>query len=136
MNGVGGPIHGSEFAQQIPGEGSARAADAELKMCECRSVRSKVSYDDRSIRRTRSFMTISSMTGFARASGAHDAWTWVWEVRSVNGRSLEMRFRLPPGHDGLEPGLRKAVSGVFTRGSINALLSPSRCASSDRARRR
>ena len=68
-------------------------------------------------------MTISSMTGFARVSGAHEAWTWVWEMRSVNGRGLEMRFRLPPGNDGIEPELRKAVSEHFTRGSINSNLS-------------
>lgn len=71
-------------------------------------------------------MTLSSMTGFARVDGAHEAWTWTWEVRSVNGRGLEMRFRLPPGHDGLEPSLRKAVADTFARGSINATLNLSR----------
>lgn len=73
-------------------------------------------------------MTISSMTGFARIDGAHEAWSWVWEVRSVNGRGLETRFRLPPGHDGLEPALRKAVGETFARGSINATLSLGRAA--------
>jgi uncharacterized protein (TIGR00255 family) len=73
-------------------------------------------------------MTISSMTGFARVEGAYEAWRWVWEVRSVNGRGLETRFRLPPGHDGAEPALRKAVGDAFTRGSINATLNLSRAA--------
>lgn len=73
-------------------------------------------------------MTISSMTGFARVNGAHEAWTWVWEVRSVNGRGLETRFRLPPGHDGLEPALRKAAGEAFTRGSLNASLNLARAA--------
>lgn len=73
-------------------------------------------------------MTISSMTGFARTEGAHEAWRWVWEIRSVNGRGLETRFRLPPGHDGVEPALRKAVGDAFTRGSFSATLNLSRAA--------
>ena len=47
-------------------------------------------------------MTISGMTGFARVEGAHGAWTWAVEARSVNGRNLEARFRGPPGFDNLE----------------------------------
>lgn len=73
-------------------------------------------------------MTISSMTGFARTEGAHEAWRWVWEIRSVNGRGLETRFRLPPGHDGVEPALRKAVGDAFTRGSFSATLNLARAA--------
>ena len=33
--------------------------------------------------------SISGMTGFGRADGALDGWTWTVEARSVNGRSLE-----------------------------------------------
>jgi hypothetical protein len=54
-------------------------------------------------------MTLASMTGFARSEGASaspTAWTWAWELRSVNGRGLELRFRLPGGFDALEPTLR------------------------------
>jgi len=66
---------------------------------------------------------ISSMTGFARAEGAHEEWRWVWEVKSVNGRGLEMRSRIPNGFDDLEPDLRKAAKKTLHRGSLNIALS-------------
>tara|TARA_R110002096_G_scaffold76043_9_gene179686 strand:- start:682 stop:1569 length:888 start_codon:yes stop_codon:yes gene_type:complete len=72
---------------------------------------------------------LSGMTGFARAEGRHDGWSWVWEARSVNGRGLEVRFRLPPGYDGLEPGLRDIVKSAFTRGNIQFSLNLGRDAS-------
>jgi len=68
-------------------------------------------------------MTLSSMTGFARCEGAHENRRWVWEIKSVNGRGLEMRFRLPPGLDFVEPALRKTVAEFFSRGSFNSFLS-------------
>ena len=40
---------------------------------------------------------LASMTGFARAEGSAEGVSWVWELRSVNGRGLDLRFRLPPG---------------------------------------
>lgn len=63
------------------------------------------------------------MTGFARGEGAHGETRWTWELKSVNGRGLEPRFRLPPGLDFLEQDLRKALSERFARGSFNAFLS-------------
>ncbi len=68
-------------------------------------------------------MALSSMTGFARAEGSSGETRWTWELKSVNGRGLEPRFRLPPGLDGLEQELRKALSERFSRGSFNAFLS-------------
>lgn len=68
-------------------------------------------------------MALSSMTGFARAEGALGETRWVWEIKSVNGRGLEPRFRLPPGYDFLESDLRKSLSEKFSRGSFNAFLS-------------
>lgn len=65
---------------------------------------------------------LSSMTGFARVDGAHDGWRFIWEVRTVNGRGLELRLRLPPGFDGLEPELRKAAKQKLARGSLNVSL--------------
>ena len=62
------------------------------------------------------------MTGFARTEGAIDTLTWAWEVRAVNGRGLELRFRLPPGWDALEPGLREMAGKVLKRGNVNANL--------------
>ena len=49
------------------------------------------------------------MTGFARAEGEAAGISWVWELKSVNGRSLDLRLRLPPGFDALEPQLRAAL---------------------------
>lgn len=67
-------------------------------------------------------MTLTSMTGFARAEGANDAARWFWEVRSVNGRGLDVRMRLPAGLEGLEMRAREAISKRFVRGSISASL--------------
>lgn len=65
---------------------------------------------------------ISSMTGFARISGAHGEQSWLWEAKSVNGRGLEIRCRMPPGFDQLEDKVRKLVKSTFQRGSINLHL--------------
>ncbi len=67
-------------------------------------------------------MAISSMTGFARTDGHADGLSWAWEVKSVNGRALDTRFRLPPGFDGLELALRASLAKHLKRGSISASL--------------
>jgi uncharacterized protein (TIGR00255 family) len=66
------------------------------------------------------------MTGFARAEGEADAISWVWEVRSVNGRALDLRLRLPPGFDAIEPPLRAALGRRLRRGNVSANLSVTR----------
>ncbi len=71
-------------------------------------------------------MALSGMTGFARADGALGAWTWTLEARSVNGRSLEARFRGPPGFDSLERIARDAAQARFQRGQINTALQAKR----------
>ena len=45
--------------------------------------------------------SLSGMTGFARMEGVSGEWRWAWEARSVNGKGLEARFRLPTGFDRL-----------------------------------
>lgn len=67
-------------------------------------------------------MALSGMTGFARVDGAAGVWTWMLEARSVNGRSLEVRFRGPGGFDGLERAARDAAQGLFQRGQLNLTL--------------
>jgi len=67
-------------------------------------------------------MSVRSMTGFARAEGNYGPTRWAWEVRAVNGRNLDLRLRLPPGFDGLEPRVREAASAKFLRGSIQVGL--------------
>jgi uncharacterized protein (TIGR00255 family) len=73
-------------------------------------------------------MGVSSMTGFARAEGGASGISWVWELKSVNGRSLDLRLRLPPGYDGLEAPLRAALGGRLRRGTISANLTVNRTA--------
>lgn len=68
-------------------------------------------------------MTISGMTGFARAEGEHSGQRWIWELKSVNGRGLDLKLRTPSGFDALEPAARAAASQRFKRGSLQATLS-------------
>jgi uncharacterized protein (TIGR00255 family) len=44
-------------------------------------------------------------------------------MRSVNGRGLDLRLRLPPGCDALEPALREAAGKALKRGNVTANLS-------------
>ncbi len=63
------------------------------------------------------------MTGFARADGADADFRWTWELKSVNARNLDLRFRLPPGHDHIEAKARSDIVARFTRGSVSVHLS-------------
>ncbi len=67
-------------------------------------------------------MPIASMTGFARAEAASEGRHWVWELRSVNGRGLDIRCRLPAGYDALDPVVRAAVAERCRRGNVSATL--------------
>ena len=67
-------------------------------------------------------MTVASMTGFAESAGSHDGLRWRWEAKSVNGRSLDLRLRTPPGYDGLEPPARRLAGERFQRGSFQISL--------------
>ncbi len=67
-------------------------------------------------------MALSSMTGFARATGMEGVLSWTWEVRSVNGKGLDARLRLPQGMEALEPEIRKALAARFRRGNMQISL--------------
>jgi len=73
-------------------------------------------------------VNIASMTGFARAEGGELGISWVWETKSVNGKSLDLRLRLAPGFDALEPRLRAMLAQRFRRGNISAVLAITRTA--------
>ena len=62
--------------------------------------------------------TISGMTGFGRADGALDGWTWTVEARSVNGRSLEVRYRGPGTFENLERLAKAAAQARLNRGQV------------------
>lgn len=68
-------------------------------------------------------MALHSMTGFARSEGESGRYRFSWELRSVNGKGLDMRLRLPPGLERLEPELRRLAGATLTRGNIQAGLS-------------
>jgi uncharacterized protein (TIGR00255 family) len=65
---------------------------------------------------------IASMTGFARSEGSVQNIAWAWELRSVNGRTLELRFRLPNGWDSLEATWRDLAGKALKRGNVTANL--------------
>ncbi|HEY5347146.1 MAG TPA: YicC/YloC family endoribonuclease, partial [Rhizomicrobium sp.] len=67
-------------------------------------------------------MTLVSMTGFAESTGGSDGVRWRWEAKSVNGRSLDIRLRTPPGFDGLEAPARLLAAERFRRGSFQISL--------------
>jgi len=71
-------------------------------------------------------MALQSMTGFATVSGQLDGVGWAWEIRSVNGRGLDVRLRLPEGGEVLEPAIRAAVPKRLTRGNVSLNLKLSR----------
>jgi len=62
------------------------------------------------------------MTGFARSDGSLSGTRWAWELRSVNGKGLDIRLRLPPGHDGVEPRARELFAARLSRGNLQATL--------------
>ena len=74
-------------------------------------------------------MGLQSMTGFGRASADHLGTAIAWELKSVNGKGLEVRLRLPPGLDRLEQPVRQAIQRRFARGNIQAGLTLTRAGS-------
>ena len=62
------------------------------------------------------------MTGYARAQGSDERRRWVWEARSVNGRNLEIRCRVPQGLDRLENPARAAIGNRMKRGNVSLTL--------------
>lgn len=69
---------------------------------------------------------IISMTGFAVARGQGAGYAWVWDIRSVNGKGLDLRLRVPEWIDGLEPALRAEMSRGVQRGNVSLTLKVAR----------
>lgn len=69
---------------------------------------------------------LSGMTGFARESGEAEGVSWSWEARSVNGKSLDIRLRLPPDLSALDAPVRKNAAQHFSRGNIQISLTVQR----------
>lgn len=71
-------------------------------------------------------MALSSMTGFARGHGVSGPYAWSWELKSVNAKGLDVRFRLPPGWDAIEVPARARASEQLSRGTVYANLTVER----------
>ncbi|WP_313522361.1 YicC/YloC family endoribonuclease [Shinella sp.] len=70
-------------------------------------------------------MTLQSMTGFSRVEGTSGRTRWAWEFRSVNGKGLDLRLRLPPGLEALEADVRRIAGEAFSRGNLQIGLATS-----------
>lgn len=71
-------------------------------------------------------VAIHSMTGFARTEGENDDCSWVWEARSVNGKGLDVRCRLPSGFEAMEQAVRDRAKQTLRRGNVSLSLTIAR----------
>lgn len=67
-------------------------------------------------------MALASMTGFSRAEGSFNGLSWAWELRSVNGRGLDVRCRLPAGMEALDQKVRARLGERLKRGNVQVAL--------------
>ena len=79
-------------------------------------------------------MAIASMTGFAREAGVTGPFQWAWEIKSVNGRGLDVRLRVPPGFDAVGEDARAQVQRAFARGQCQLNLTLTRAATSPKVK--
>jgi uncharacterized protein (TIGR00255 family) len=77
-------------------------------------------------------MTIS-MTGFAARKGQGLGYSWGWDIRSVNGKGLDLRLRVPDWIDGLELALRAELGRAMQRGNVSVTLKVQRDGQADGA---
>jgi uncharacterized protein (TIGR00255 family) len=71
-------------------------------------------------------MALSSMTGFARGHGVSGAYSWAWELKSVNAKGLDVRLRLPVGWDAVEGPVRANAAQILARGTVYGTLTVER----------
>ncbi len=69
---------------------------------------------------------VSSMTGFARHEGGDGTLSWAWELKSVNGKNLDLRIRVPSGYEALEVAARATAQAQLTRGNLQLSLTVNR----------
>lgn len=67
-------------------------------------------------------MAVCSMTGYASSDGVCSNVAWMWELRAVNGKGLDVRMRIPSGFEGLEQKMRAKCTDVLTRGNLQISL--------------
>ncbi|MCP8940261.1 YicC family protein [Alsobacter sp. SYSU M60028] len=71
-------------------------------------------------------MALSSMTGFARETGASGPWTWAWELKTVNAKGLDVRVRVPPALESIAEECRQRIGKAISRGTCFATLNATR----------
>lgn len=74
------------------------------------------------------------MTGFAREAGIAGPYQWAWEIKTVNGRGLEVRVRTPAGFDAIGEEARGQVLKAFTRGQGQLNLAITRASTTPKVR--
>jgi uncharacterized protein (TIGR00255 family) len=79
-------------------------------------------------------MSIASMTGFAREAGTTGSYQWAWEIKTVNGRGLEVRVRTPSGLDAIGEDARSQILKALTRGQGQLNLTLSRASAAPKIR--
>jgi uncharacterized protein (TIGR00255 family) len=79
-------------------------------------------------------MSIASMTGFAREAGITGPYQWAWEIKTVNGRGLEVRVRTPAGLDAVGEEARGLILKALTRGQGQLNLTITKTASAPKLR--
>jgi uncharacterized protein (TIGR00255 family) len=79
-------------------------------------------------------MSIASMTGFAREAGVIGSYQWAWELKTVNGRGLEIRVRTPSGLDAIGEEARGQILKALTRGQGQLNLSLSKASAAPKLR--
>ena len=71
-------------------------------------------------------MSIASMTGFARAAGELQtdlhSLNWVWEIKSVNGKTLDIKTKVPSMYEDMSFELKKLAGKYLQRGSVSVFL--------------
>ncbi|SKA28732.1 YicC/YloC family endoribonuclease [Consotaella salsifontis] len=67
-------------------------------------------------------MSVASMTGFARFEEQNGDFGFVWEIRSVNGKGLELKTRLPQGFEAVELEMRRVAADRLKRGNVQVSL--------------
>ncbi len=117
----------AQYRRERRGRGRSAAVPRPLMQCAARRRwRRRGRYNAGSTAWECDGVGLASMTGFARAQDEAPGISWVWEVKSVNGRALDLRLRLAPGFDALEPELRAALAQRFRRGNFSANLAVTR----------
>jgi uncharacterized protein (TIGR00255 family) len=79
-------------------------------------------------------MAIASMTGFAREAGITGSYQWAWEIKTVNGRGLEVRVRTPSGLDSVGEEARGQILKALTRGQGQLNLTLTKASSTPKLR--